>query len=83
MRGTENENKSSGKRGNDEWREKYMYLMDYHACREAQGEKSVFMIYMLCEQQLTCLKLDTIKKHISRKHQDLSLYSDAKKASYF
>ena len=53
--------------------------MDYHACRETQGEKSEFMNCMLCEQQLTCIKLDTIKKHISRKHQDLSLYSDARK----
>ena len=61
---------------NDEWKVKY--LMD-HVCREEHREKVEFMVCMLCEEQLTCIKLDTIKKHHFRKHQNLESYTDARK----
>ena len=48
----------------EEWRIKY--LMDYICLAELVGTYAEFMICMLCEQQFKCIKLDTIKKPVSR-----------------
>ena len=62
---------------NEKWRIKY--LIDYNCLAECGGTYAEFMICMLCEQQFKCIKLDTIKKHVSRRHANLDSYTDGRK----